>query len=411
MSKPPVDARPITHLKHGAPLVLFVPDSDLEALKAFHFIVKRTYRWAPDDQAQPSAWQRAFVMGDRHFEDGGPYDASLAEETELGPPKPGTDVFVHGNVYAPGGEATYCRPAIRIGNERRELIATGDRFATIRPGGRVEMTPASKFTVLPLRYELAYGGVDRMHPFGPIPCPSNPLGAGFVVSPMDGEAPRNRWTPLPNLEDPARMLTVDDFFVPGDAIQKARPAAGFGPVPRHWEPRASLAGMPASAKPFWNLLHGAETEMGQGFREMQPSFWQAAAQGYAFPRLEGHEKIELKHLWSKAEEVSFRLPVTRPKLRAGFNDGALSDVRLSLATVSIDVELHEVVLQWRGTLPTPDTLRTLEALKRLPLELDGELTLPAPLLGTGFPIDLLAGEQMGMDLLDLKGLPLPGGPR
>jgi hypothetical protein len=101
----------------------------------------------------------------------------------------------------------------------------------------------------------------------------------------------------------------------------------------------------------------------------------------------------------------------RPNLRAAFNDGPMTQVALSLATVTIDPELEEVVLQWRGTLPVPETLKSLDALKRLPMELDGELTVPAPLLGTSFPPALLEGGESGPELLDLRGLPLPGGAR
>lgn len=411
MPRPSGLPKPITHIKHDAPLVLFVPESDLDALRRFHFIVKRTFKWAPGQLAVPTSWQRAFAMADVYFEDGDPFESALDVESELGPPKPGTDVFVRGNVYAPGGEATYCRPSIVIGPERRELIVTGDRFATIRPGAMPEITAAARFSVLPLRYELAYGGVDRQHPMGPIPCPANPLGAGFLVEPPADAPERVRWTPMPNIEDPTRMLTVDDLFVPQVDIARCRPAAGFGPVPRHWEPRVSLGGMPEEARSFWNMLHGAESQMGQAFMQLKPAFWQAAAEGYAFPRLEGHEKIDLRHMHPQTEEVSLRLPAMRPNLRAAFNDGPMTQVALSLATVTIDPELEEVVLQWRGTLPVPEALKSLDALKRLPMELDGELTVPAPLLGTSFPPALLEGGESGPELLDLRGLPLPGGAR
>jgi hypothetical protein len=40
---------------------------------------------------------------------------------------------------------------------------------------------------------------------------------------------------------------------------------------------------------------------------------------------------------------------------------------------------------------------------------DGELVLPAPLVGTGFPLDLLKTSYPNLELLDVKGLPKPGG--
>ena len=82
----------------------------------------------------------------------------------------------------------------------------------------------------------------------------------------------------------------------------------------------------------------------------------------------------------------------------------------------MDVEHGEVVVNWRGTLNASEGL-TLEKLKRLPIELDGALALPAPLVGTGFPLDLLRAGPPGaegsayptIELLDPRGLPKPGG--
>ena len=64
MPRPSGLPKPITHIKHDAPLVLFVPESDLDALRRFHFIVKRTFKWAPGQLAVPTSWQRAFAMAD-----------------------------------------------------------------------------------------------------------------------------------------------------------------------------------------------------------------------------------------------------------------------------------------------------------------------------------------------------------
>lgn len=408
MAAQPPPPKPPTHLRHDGYLAMFVPDSDLAGLHSFHFIVKRTFKFAHDEMLVATPWQRPLALGDRYCEGGGPFDASLEIENELGPPKPCTDVLIDALCYAPGGEATYCRPSVSIGKETRELIVMGDRFAIVRAEAGPVFTPAGKFSVIPLRYEFAYGGVDRQHSMSPILCPTNPIGVGFLVAPVDGDAPRDRWTALPNIEHPQDMITADTLLVPHDQLTNVRAPAGFGPVPKHWEPRANRAGMPASVKPLWNLLHGAETQVGQQFREMQPDFWSCAAKGMAFPVLDGHEKIVLRHMTRDREETSLRLPVSKPKLRAAFDDGAMQDVKLSLSTVHIHVESGEATLTWRGTLPSPEGL-TLDKLKRVPLEVDGEIVLPAPLVGTDFPLDLLKTSYPGLELLDVKGLPKPGG--
>ncbi len=413
-------AAPPTHVRHDGFLAMFVPESDLDGLQRFHFIVKRTYQFVDGELLEPAEWQRTLVQADQYAEGGGPYDASLKDESELSPPIETTDVLVWGNIYAPGGEATFCRPSIAVthekGLQRRELLVMGDRFAILRPGVAPVFTPAARFSVLPMRWELCYGGVERQHSASPLLCPTNPIGTGFMVSPLDGDAPRDRWTPLPNIENPSDPCTVDNLVVPHDRINRVRSPASFLPFPKHWEPRAQRAGMPASAKPFWTLLHGSETQVGQAFKETQADFWSSAAPGMTFPRLLGHEKLTLKHLSRTSEEVSFRLPTKNPRLRAAFDDGPMLDVALSIARVSVDVEHGEVVVNWRGTLNASEGL-TLEKLKRLPIELDGALALPAPLVGTGFPLDLLRAGPPGaegsayptIELLDPRGLPKPGG--
>jgi hypothetical protein len=72
------------------------------------------------------------------------------------------------------------------------------------------------------------------------------------------------------------------------------------------------------------------------------------------------------------------------------------------------MELSEVCLVWRGSIDRPEDLESLADLKRVLLEVDGELTMPACLLGTGFPIELLEGKlpvEIDLSALDqLDGL-------
>ena len=401
--------RPRPYVEHDGYLVTFVPDSDLDGLRSFHLIVKRTYHLVPDQRLERAKWQRQICLADEYFEGGNPFDVSVRTETELGPPKPFTDVVVNATCYAPGGEATHCYPEVRAGKYLKRLIVVGNRVAIVRPGQDPAFTPAQKFSALPVRYEYAYGGVDRQHSMSPLMCPTNPVGTGYLVAPLDADPPRDRWVVMPNIEDPVDLIQPDSLIVPAAQGAKVREPAGFGWVPRHWEPRSLLAGMPAGAKPLWDKLFGEADKEGKHFKELQPAFWNGASRGLQVPLLEGHEKLSLKHLHKSREEVALVLPMDQPRLRVGVNDVALQKVPLKLNTVQIEVERGEVYLGWRGTLPAPEGLKSLEDLKRVLLEVDGELTLPAPLVGTGFPIDLLTGAFPGPDILDLKGLPKPGG--
>lgn len=401
------DIGPKAHIDHDGYLAMYAPESDLDGFHSLHFTIKRTYTFEPDAMIAPTAWQRPLYTTDQYFEGADPFESSLRYESDLGPPKPSTDVIVNALCYAPGGDAIQARPSIRVGDHRHEIQVVGNRIAWQRAGGRIRFTPAESFSVIPIRYELAYGGVDRQHAMGPLMYAANPLGCGFLMAPSKDDPPRDRWTVLPNIEHPDRMLTPDTLLVPQVEREKWRVPAGFGWIPKHWEPRASRAGMPPGAKPLWKLLHGDKDPKGDHFPEMKPDFWNGAPPGLAVPRLDGHEKITLRHLHRDREDLVLRLPITKPKLRVAINTAAQAPVTLTLATVQIEVETQEVTLNWRGTVRP--NLPDLDALKRVLMEIDGEIVLPAPLIGTGFPLDLLTGDFPGPDIIDMKGIPKPGG--
>lgn len=403
----PIETGPKAHIRHDGWLAMYAPESDLEGFQALHFTLKRTYRLVPDEMIVATDWQRPLYTTDQYHEDADPFEASLRFESDLGPPKPGTDLIIGANCYAPGGDAIQCRPSVRVGDHRHEISVVGNRIAWQSAGGRIRFTPAESFSVLPIRYELAYGGVDRLHAMAPLMYAANPLGTGFLMAPGDDDPARDRWTVLPNIEHPDRMLTPDTLLVPQADREKWRVPAGFGPIPKHWEPRGSRAGMPEGAKPLWKLLHAEHDPKGEHFKTMQPTFWSCAADGMHLPHLDGHEKITLRHMHRDREDLVLRLPIQKPKLRVAINDAAMADVKVTLDTIQVEVECDEVMLNWRGTVRPG--LPDLDSLKRVLMEIDGQLTLPAPLINTGFPMDLLTGEFPGPDILEMKGIPKPGG--
>lgn len=407
MADLPDAARPPRRVEHDGYLAMFAPDSSLEGLESLHFTVKRTYLYAPDEMIVPTPRQRPLYTTDQYFEDADPFESSLRFESDLGPPKSGTDLVINANCYAPGGSAIQARPSVRIGGWSHEIIVVGNRVAWQKAGGKVRFSPAEPFSVLPIRYELAYGGVDRMHSMGPLMCASNPLGTGFLLAPLEDDPPSDRWAVLPNIEDPRRMLTPDTLLVPIEERDKWRVPAGFGWVPRHWEPRVGKGGMPEGAKGLWTLLHGKADPKGEKFPQMHPEFWSGAADGMRIPHLDGHEKITMRFMHREREDLVLRLPITKPKLRVAINDSGAEVVKLSLDTVQVEVEAGEVMLNWRGTMRPGIT--ALDDLKRVMMEVDGQPALPAPLIGTDFPIGLLTGELPGPDIMDIKGVPRPGG--
>lgn len=132
-------------------------------------------------------------------------------------PKPNGEVLVYGSCFAPGGApVTESGVRLRLGPVDKKLLVYGDRYwrAMIGPS---EPEP---FRVMPLDYAHAFGGPGFE---------KNPIGKGMVEVDAYGEMRR----PLPNIEDPRRVMT--------SSSERPEPA-GFGPLDVAWETRASRLG-------------------------------------------------------------------------------------------------------------------------------------------------------------------------
>ncbi|HTU99753.1 MAG TPA: DUF2169 domain-containing protein, partial [Luteitalea sp.] len=157
---------------------------------------------------------------------GEPGKTSLRYESDLLAWKPTTDILLVASAHAPGGRPAPTVPVgFRVATIQKQLLVHGERFYRATPTGLLVSAP-QPFLSRPIRYELAYGGIDLSDPD-----PSrhrfdarNPIGRGLAV-------------------DPARLADR-----PAHSIEYAdrEPAttgpAGFGPIDAAWQPRLALAG-------------------------------------------------------------------------------------------------------------------------------------------------------------------------
>jgi len=134
----------------------------------------------------------------------------------------GVDLFVFGKARAPKGRpAAFVKVRISCRGFQCQILAFGDRVWTKR-GRQFVATEPRPFVEMPLTIQNAYGG--KVHWDGlEIPFPENPEGKGFCFEEKDAVD-----LPLPNLEDPSRMIkTWED-----------RPApVGVGLCPPFFGPR------------------------------------------------------------------------------------------------------------------------------------------------------------------------------
>ncbi|GIV60319.1 MAG: hypothetical protein KatS3mg043_1408 [Rhodothermaceae bacterium] len=255
-------------------------------------IVKGTFELPgrPGDAPALAPEQLPVLTEDEFFD--GDATGSLRLERDNVPFKPRADVVLVGTAYAPGGRPVRSLDvSVRVGRLQKIVRVFGDRhwmFPT-----RLVMVPLisdpEPFTEMPLRYEHAFGGFDRKaHKYFNL----NYVGKGFLGK-KTRESVDGR--PLPNLEDPRRLISSWD---------DEPPPAGFGFYSPHCVPRIRYAGTErgyAQPHPLFGLA-----------ADFDPAFYNGAhpdlqAPGY----LRGDEEVELVGVTPDGLR-RFRLPNRHP---------------------------------------------------------------------------------------------------
>jgi hypothetical protein len=334
-------------------------------------LVKRSYVIAPGRRCVPAEADQKLIAGDTHY--GDPRNTSVRYEADFCPYKLATDVVFHGKAYAPQGKPVRSLTAsLQVGHIRKEVRVIGDRVCYYRAGGNPGFSDPAPFTVLELRYERAYGGVD-IYSDPKVPCAyaRNPLGCGFAVTPAR-KAIDN--LPLPNIEDPKDLLTPARLC-PGHFMHWERQPIpqGFGWFCKYWQPRAALAGvMPADRAVEQELRQVYAQALPPGVRKvyaenklpgMNFRFFNGASPGLEMPFLSGDEQIRLTHL-SPEGEITFQLPGDRPRIGLDIGDG-MQEPGVVLHTLMIRMEDRQLDLVWRAAAhyPGPDWLPQMRKLE------------------------------------------------
>lgn len=249
--------------------------------------------------------------------------------------KRSTDVVLLGHAQERGRRATELGVLFRVGPVSKAVRVVGDRV-WVRSGGAVTATRPQPFDRIPLTYEHAFGGWDRSHadPARHTFEPRNPVGTGFRASGGAFE----EGIRLPNLEDPAHLLTQYGQVVP---------PTGFGFTSPHWQPRAALAGTydEAWSKDRMPLL---PVDFDRRFFNAAPP--DLVCQGY----LTGNEPVLIENA-SPMGRLSFRLPGMRPPAcRAELAGQKDAHVEMRLDTVIVDTDKDRILMLYRGHAPLRD---------------------------------------------------------
>jgi hypothetical protein len=415
----------------------------------FHVVIVRQRFLLTPGGLVPAELQAPVRDTDEAFEDDCVH--TIRQESDLSPYKPKCDVVVNAVAYAPTGtpsrrvqvrvlvesaepqrnaDATHNAsgrggqgetPAGRLsghggdtpGQHRRlidkTLVVTGERqivkrslvargvasvlrLATL---GIVQLptwkvTSPKPFFSLPLRYEYAYGGENRVevkpgnrnrqarsvgadncltpdqvqrHPAAAIEgaavplahsiCEQNPVGQGFATT-WYLQHGGVKVMQAPRIEYPDEPFDTQAFALAVRSRLQPRPA-GFGILGRAWQPRRSLLG-PIAEKNQWE-----DSEFPTLPAEFDHRYWNSAPADQQCAHLRGDEFITLVNLTpagasqanrhANADTVQrFQLPGQAIYLALGDANGRVGAKTCALDTVYVDPEAATVDLVWRGTL-------------------------------------------------------------
>jgi hypothetical protein len=172
---------------------------------------------------------------------------------------------------------------------------------------------------------------------------SNPSGTGRFGSACRDAHPQARYhrgqrVPGPQIEYVAAPVLHGNQDVE---------AAGFGPIARHWQPRAALAGTYDEAwrrrfagAPFMDYAE----DFDERFFQYAPTD-QVAAQGLA-----GDEQLSMAGFFASAPAIDMQLPGVRIDAICRTAGGSETTEPMRLDTVHLDLDQMLVHLTWRLTL-------------------------------------------------------------
>jgi hypothetical protein len=293
--------------------------------------------------------------------------------------KGATDFVVQGEAHAPGGRpVARMEVAVKVGGVSKWLAVFGRRPIRWGPGGKVAIEAPEPFLTMPLTYANAYGGIDwrvraevapspaaNLNTFGDHPgmYPRNPFGKGYLIE--QGEVPGME---MPNLEDPADLLTAERLIVRDGRQWYGQPLPWcfdwVHPVtfPRcvffsggvdAWFPGPEDGKLPEVRRGF--LPAGFRSSVaGRGLVEgPEERFYQEASCGLVLRDLRGGERVELKGMHPNEPVVSFPLPM--PPILEIEVEGKREAVPPRLHSVICRPAEKKVFLVWAGdrALPRP----------------------------------------------------------
>lgn len=348
----PLPSAPPAELRNHTPFPTHYFQTVDAADQVFHVVVVRvTYnlrRTAPDGAVTFSDEQSEIVTSDAYY--GEVNASSVTWESDLAPFKPACDVLlVNAAAHAPEGRPARRWPvALQVGEWRKEVSVTGPRRFERRGDGSYGLSDPEPETLVPLRYELAFGG-ERKHPeavaAGEAPKlwlvdERNPVGRGFMPGAWLDER-RPQAIDAPQIESPGNVFTGQSDY----------PPIGFGAIGRAWLPRRLLAGTYDLA---WRETRWPRLPLDHDYR-----YWNCAPPDQQIPYPKGGERIVLERLHAKPR-VELALPSHRFYCLVRLHAGSVLPKPLNLDTLMLDLAAFRLVAVYRTLVSAEAGVRVIE---------------------------------------------------
>jgi hypothetical protein len=252
-------------------------------------------------------------------------------ESDYAPVKPRCDVILNGSAHAPGGHPTQrVTVSLRLGPMHKRFDVAGNRLWRKDVFGLAATEP-EYFTLMPISYDNAFGGVDNLNPDPEKHDAylSNPVGKGFYPiskAKIDG-------TPVPNTEESGTPITS-----PTGSYR----AMSFGPIGRAWRPRPKYAG---TYDQDWidNVFPFLPSDF-------EDRYYQCAPEDQQTDYLRGGEELELVNLTPEGY-VRFRLPTVEVPVTFYLKNYEQTEIAAVCDTLVIEPDLERFTMVWRASLP------------------------------------------------------------
>ncbi|MDX2419210.1 MAG: DUF2169 domain-containing protein [Xanthomonadales bacterium] len=289
-------------------------------------VVKGTFD-IPTDGSEPKLSDQQIPLIAADTFTGEPGFSSPVYESDYCLTKPNCDVLLIGSAYTANGRpAPYTRVGMKLGPISKTIDVIGDRTWSGRGGAPSEPIP---FTVMPITYDRAFGGVDDSNPDKAKAFNLNPVGMGF--------RPLLKKDELQNQAVPNTQESGKPVMNPKGNYQPM----SFGPIGRSWPPRLGYAGTYDDA---W---------LDDNFPFLPPDFdtryYQAAPVDQQMPYPRGGEQVTLVNLTPDGRR-SFNLPVIDVPVVFFHTKGERHQTTGVIDTIVIEPEKNILTLTWRANL-------------------------------------------------------------